>query len=284
MNLLSTLIYGHPGSGKTTYLDQLADILLEAYPRKVIRLVTAEESAPLHKKIAAGTVECWRLDRMRYPFEAIRFASQGYWPLKLDDPLSKYQPPTPATWEQVSATFFEGASSVGDYLLGGQAYGGLAARTGRGEKLGLDEKTVNFQDGSILIGGNNRSQYGTVQTEVLACIGYSRQLPCFLAWTAHQDQFDPQQGNESMIGPVIVGTAKMSAIIRSFGNVLHAYTCLAPDPKGEKRLYLTDHYWAMNPTVPMRARTQLPINPKRPDFIASGTNTVKDFLRLIHET
>lgn len=278
--LLSTLIYGHPGSGKTTYLNQLADILLEAWPSKIIRLVTAEESAPLLSKIAGGKIQCWHLDRMRYPFEALRFASQGYWPLKLDDPLSKYSAPSPETWEKVSATFFEGASSFGDYLLGSQAYGGLAARTARGEKLGLDEKTVNFQDGSVLVGGNNRSQYNTVQSDVLACIGYSRQLPCTLVWTAHQDQFVPAQGNESIIGPVIVGTAKMPAIIRAFGNVLHAYTCMAPDPKGEKRLYLTDHYWAMNPTVPMRARTQLPINPTRPDFIASGVNTMTDFLKL----
>lgn len=86
-------LYGTSTTGKTNLLRTAALGYHKATGKKV-RLVSAESAqrGPIEPAIRAGVIEPWWIDNATFPFERVRDAVQGAWPVDPDDPSSPVIP------------------------------------------------------------------------------------------------------------------------------------------------------------------------------------------------
>lgn len=259
MNDTTVLIYGGSGTGKSSLIAALAEHFLA--DGLTVKAAIAEESAPL-KRVKSEKFSMWNLGLREHPFDAVRFASQGFWPQILEDPKSKLVHTSADVW------LFEGLSTMGDLCLGATVSGGLAARYAEERGTGLEEKNVRFTDGQMKIGGNPQSHYGTVQRWMLDSMAVSRKLPGIKVWTAHELRVNDEKTMQPIVGPQIVGEAKTKTddIPRLFANVFHCGIKLEKKevkgygvvPIPVHRLYLSTHADELLKTMMYKAKSELP--------------------------
>jgi hypothetical protein len=258
-----TCVYGETHHGKTTFLSSVLHYLLSMNPKLRAKLCTAENFESLEPWQKAGVLDIWQIDIRQDPFDTIALASQGYWPEDTSDPSSKLLPPTrQKDYELIQARFFEGMSSYCDFMMGGYAKGGLAARSGRSERIGPAEETISFTDGASKVGGNPRTHYNITQRWIQGAVINSKKLPGTIIWTTHEVVAKDDRSGKAILGPELVGTAATSAAPRWFGNTIHAVRVdrRVPGEKGkdptlesEYRLYLKAHYTEEIPNIPYKA-------------------------------
>lgn len=247
MRSTSLLIYGQSGSGKSSITSELIKLALKEKLR--VKVILAEESLPIRK---LSEIEAWDITYRDYPFEAIRHASEGYWPqdrTKAKSPLSE---------TEADLWVFEGLSTMAELLMGSTVPGGLAARYARGMEIGQEEKTVRFKDGEQQIGGNPRTHYGVVQRWMLDCMSVARKLPGIKLWTAHELRVTDEKTSMPIVGPEIIGEAKTKgdSIPRLFGSMFHTELTI----KGGKlawKLHLGPHQDSVIASIICRAKTEM---------------------------
>lgn len=277
----STLIYGQPGTGKTALLYSFLKWMRVAEPNAVARLVSCENWATIQDAITKGHVVAWNINKWAHPFETLKFAAMGYWPEDVNDPKSKLVPPNEDTWKVVGATFFEGLSTFGDYMLEGYAPGGMAHRAAQGEDIKAREDSARFSDGQFKIGGNARTDYNIVQREMHGIVLLSHDLPCHLVWTSHETQGADDFGNLIM-GPEIVGDAATKRVPRWFANCLH--TMVIQDKADTKHVLFTRSHFdpdRLGVKVPFKAKHQIRDRDLVPLALSEGENTMVKFMDLV---
>jgi len=258
-----TLAYGETLHGKTSFLDSVMQYLLKQNPNTRARLATCENFDSLQPWIDAKVLDVWQLDQRDEPFDTIALASLGYWPIDPTDPTSKLLPPEKQKdFSMVEARFFEGMATYCDFMMGGYAKGGLAARSGRGERIGPAEETISFTDGGQKVGGNPRTHYNIAQRWIHGAVTNSKKLPGHVIWTSHEVVAKDDRSQKPILGPELVGTAATSSATRWFGNTIHVLRVdkRIPATQGretalvsEYRLYLKAHYSDEIPTIPYKA-------------------------------
>lgn len=145
-------IYGPSGTGKTSLIYSFMKWLRSKEPTAVGRLVSCENWATIQDAVDDGWIQGWNINARSNPFSTLRLATMGYWPEDPNNPASKLIPPTPESMAKVRAYFFEGMSSMADYLIGGYSIGGLADRAAHGEDMKAREDSARFKDGEFEIG------------------------------------------------------------------------------------------------------------------------------------
>lgn len=261
MAVMTAMIYGQSGTGKTSLLAAIAKYLAQLLPGTRSRAVTCEEYPALK---ASEHVDVWPVDGRKFPFETLQQAVEGWWPADPADPLSVPLPPKDKL-RGINAYFFEGTATMGDFMLGGYSFGGLSARIGRGEKIGTEEGAFRFDENTIHVGGVSRSHYHLVQKRMLDLIICSRRLPTLVFWTGHEIRVtDDSRPGFFFIGVEVVGQAATHYINRNVANVFH----LTNPPSGVKqggelipeyKLYVQDHYPTVGDlTTPFKAKIQVP--------------------------
>jgi hypothetical protein len=249
------MVYGDSGTGKTSLLAALAKQL-----NGTTRVVTCEEHPAL---LNVPNIQVWPIGLRPFPFESLQQAVEGWWPLNPQDPKSKLFPPTDETWATVRSVMFEGTATFSDYLMGGYAYGGLAARIGRGEKVGTGDETFRFDEGTVHVGGVGRSHYLLVQKRMMDLIVTSRRLPTIVMWTAHEIRLeDDSRPGFYFVGPEVAGKAATYYINRNYANVWHLASSAGPKVNGEAipeySLYVQDHYPRIGDIqTPYKAKIQI---------------------------
>jgi hypothetical protein len=258
-----TCAYGETLHGKTNFLASVIHYFLTEDPKSKIRLYTAENWESLEPYWKAGVLEVWEIDKCQEPFDTISMASMGYWPENPLDPKSKLIPlEKQKNTHLIKANLFEGMATFCDYMMGGYVRGGLAARSGRGERIGASEETTSFKDGSSSVGGNSRTHYNIVQRWIHGAVTNSKRLPGSVIWTSHEVVGKDDRSNKPILGPELVGTALTSSAPRWFGNTIHVMRVDKRIAGGngkdssiesDYRLYLKAHYSEEMPTIPYKA-------------------------------
>jgi hypothetical protein len=262
--MLNSIIcaYGETLHGKTNFLSSVLNYLIRNNPKQKARLYTAENWESLEPWVKAGVLEVWDITTRQEPFDTIAQASMGFWPIDCNDPASKLIAPSQQKgFDLVGATFYEGMATFCDFMMGGYAKGGLAARSGRGERVGPAEETISFVDGASKVGGNPRTHYNIVQRWIQGAIVNSKKLPGITVWTSHEVVAKDDRSQKPILGPELVGTAATSSAPRWFGNTIHVARVdkrIAPQGKepvlaSEYRLYLKPHFSEDMPNIPYKA-------------------------------
>jgi hypothetical protein len=212
--------------------------------------------------IKAGVLDVWQIDQRQEPFDAIAQASMGFWPVDPKDPASKLVAPSAQKDFGLTEVFmYEGMATFCDFMMGGYAKGGLAARSGRGERVGPAEETISFADGSSKVGGNPRTHYNVVQRWIHGAVMNSKRLPGTKIWTSHEVVAKDDRSGKPILGPELVGTAATSSAPRWFGNTIHIARvdkrAVGKDKEtlltSEYRCYLKPHFSEDMPTIPYKA-------------------------------
>jgi len=269
--------YGEPGTGKSEAANRVAE-LVATETGLTTRVLLGDGSRATYEDsglIGANIAQVLDYTARDYPLSTLEQLCEGWWPEDVDDPRSPLVPPsTPAKrttndLSSVGVYIIEGLSVAGTYLMGDQK-GGLAYRSGRGEKIGQDspirivdgdvDRLGNFVAGSGpggQFGANPPSHYNVAQRRVLTCVDRSKTLPMkWVIWTGHQRAVEDKISKEVLVGPEVVGGALTSQIQRVFNNTLHFVTAAkrvkggkdahtekaADDLDLEYRIYTRDHY------------------------------------------
>ena len=259
-----TLIYGDTLSGKTSFLESVIQHGLSRDKNFKARLYTAENWEALEPWERAGILEVCQIDIRQEPFDTIALATRGFIPADPLDPNSKWlKPEEQPTFPRIGAWLFEGMATFCDYMMGSSVKGGLAARSGRGERIGPAEETISFTDGGSKVGGNPRTHYNVTQRWIQSAVSRSKSLPGHVIWSSHEVVARDDRSQKPILGPELVGTAATSSAVRWFGNTIHALrvdTKIPPkggskEPllKSEYRLYLRAHYSEEIPNIPYKA-------------------------------
>jgi len=273
-------VHGDSGHGKTGICGSFSEWLQEKYPGTKARLITADNIDVVEPHIHAGLIDVWQIPLWDHPFEAINYASQGYWPQDTSNPKSKLLPPTAATWQSVRLLMFEGLSHFSDMLmkhlgdLGGEGKSiGPGTRTGKGD--GEKADLINFQDGDYGVGGNSMSHYNITQKEMRKYILASSVLPIPCLWTAHT--IKATEDNKPIYGPQLAGKAATAKVQSWFSALLHAHV----QPQGSAlsyRLYLKEHVDTKNcGPIPFKAIQRIPLpllDPKLKQTIENKWNEI----------
>ncbi len=271
---LFDLHYGAPGSAKTRSLMEVLRKLLADNPSKLVRVYTGDGSKIMYElAVKAGLFKPEQLKIMDFiirqsPFTTCQQITEGWWPENENDPASKMKKLTAKEVEQTCAWIFEGASVMGNYMLG-DAKGGLAQRAADGEVIGQESNIRITDDADYKFGGNAPAHYGLAQRHLLQNILRSKALPGYVGWTAHERVDDGERGgglkpgqgdkvriSDKQIGAELVGKALTGSISREFMNTLHYMiatkkTANGTDPvsgktqyvdKTEYRVYTRPHY------------------------------------------
>lgn len=272
-------------------------------PNAIGQVFTAEHTTSIEEKVNKGIIQTCDLNIFQQPFETMRMAVEGKWPDDPTDPKSKW---SPADFKKVRLRAYEGISTISDYLGGSGVGGGLAARAGRGERVGPAEETISFRDcsacgignkqcthGGTAIGGNSRSHYNIVQTEIAALVKKSHIHPVFNFWTAHEMKAKEDFTQMPIVGPEVFGQKATQHVPRWFANVLHLSTSKGKEvidkATGDKtsevvyRLWLKDHYDPASPTIPIKAKTSIHAKFAKevPAFLDGGGLAIGEFLDLL---
>jgi len=275
------IYYGLPATGKS---EAAAAILRQMHKEsgKRARVVVGDGSMLTYQYLVeAGVVDIMEFSSRPWPLDTMQKLVRGWWPEHSDDPESPLKPPTPADVKELNGYVFEGISVACNYIMG-NVEGGLAERSGRGEKIGqdspiriieghLDPKTGVLIPGSgpgTTFGGNPVAHYGVAQGHITGIVQQSRGLPVQVTiWTAHESVNDPEKDalvKELVGGPEVVGKALTTKIQRLFNNMPHfqsvgVRTKVDDDHTKRKvdeldleyRVYTRDHYNA-NGAINMR--------------------------------
>lgn len=266
-------VYGSSGTGKSEACARLVEAIYKDTGKRA-RLVIGDGSLLTYEYlIAAGVAQAVEFGAMAWPQDTLVKLSSGWW--LVDGTL--VPPGAPGNdLSNVGIYVFEGLSVAGAYIMG-NVHGGLAWRSGRGEKIGqdspirivegdIDPKTGKVIDGpGSSFGGNPPSHYNVAQRTLLDCLQRSKSLPVdAVVWTAHEATNNPENdlNRELIIGPEVVGKALTTSIQRSFNNTIHmctvtkrakaqdAFTGKAVDELDtEYRLYTRDHFSAAGTTM-----------------------------------
>lgn len=266
-------VYGSSGTGKSEACARLVEAIYKDTGKRA-RLVIGDGSLLTYEYlIAAGVAQAVEFGAMAWPQDTLVKLSSGWW--LVDGTL--VPPGAPGNdLSNVGIYVFEGLSVAGAYIMG-NVHGGLAWRSGRGEKIGQDspirivEGDVDPKTGKVIdgpgssFGGNPPSHYNVAQRTLLDCLQRSKSLPVdAVVWTAHEATNNPENdlNRELIIGPEVVGKALTTSIQRSFNNTIHmctvtkrakaqdAFTGKAVDELDtEYRLYTRDHFSAAGTTM-----------------------------------
>lgn len=267
-----TCAYGETLHGKTAFLSSVLQYCVSVDPHFRARLYTCENWEVLEPWVEAGVLGVWQLDQRQEPFDTIAQASRGFWPEDPTDPTSKLLPPERQdNFLAIGAHLFEGMATFCDFMMGGYAKGGLAARSGRGERIGPAEETICFIDGSekgadgkprTQVGGNARTHYNVAQRFIHGAVTNSKKLPGHVIWTTHEVVAKDDRSQKPILGPELVGTAATSSATRWFGNTIHVTRVdkrvvqtgkKEAELRSEYRLYLKPHYTEEIPNIPYKA-------------------------------
>lgn len=274
-------------------------------PNAIGRVYTCEHTTSIEEKVNKGIIQITNLNVFQQPFETMRMAITGKWPEEPDNPRSKWLPNTDPN---VLLSAYEGISTISEYLGGSGVEGGLASRAGRGDRVGPAEETISFRDcsecsntknkgacphGGTAIGGNSRSHYNIVQTEMASLVKRSHILPVFNIWTAHETKAKDDYTQMPIVGPDVFGQKATQHVPRWFANVLHLSVNKGKEVvdkvSGDKtnellyRLWLKDHYDPASPTIPIKAKTSIHAKfaADVPAFLDGGGLALGKFLDLL---
>ena len=270
MSMAMDMYYGDPGSGKTRALIEMVR-RNHTLTGKKARVLIGDGSRSMWDQIAeeggiAGIAEFVTRD---FPFTTCQQFTEGWWPVDANDPKSLMRKLTPQEMTDTNLWIYEGASVMGNYMMGDKQ-GGLAQRAADGESLGGDY-TVGFTDSKeYKFGGNSVIHYNLAQRHLLQDILRSKALPGMVIWSAHERMDDGQRSEgmakgsggskytigEKKVGPELVGKALTQTISRDFGNTLHFTTVTKKEQEGtdpltgktkylnktEYRVYTRDHF------------------------------------------
>jgi hypothetical protein len=279
-------IYGGPGTAKSESCARLIEHVYKT-TGQVARVVVGDGSALTYEHLVeAGIAEICDFGTRPWPQDTLQKLSSGYWPNPNTGELVplgfQIVDQNQVIWQNdltnVGVYIFEGMSVAGAYIMG-NVQGGLAERSGRGEKIGQDspirivEGEVDPKTGKVTsgpgtsFGGNPPSHYNVAQRTILECLQRSKALPVdYCLWTAHEADNNPEKdlNKESLVGPEVVGKALTGSIQRNFNNTLH---CVVASRKAkakevdkatqrtfdelvnEYRIYTQDHYSASGSTT-----------------------------------
>ena len=275
-------LYGGPATAKSESIARLIEHVFKT-TKKRARVAVGDGSALTYEHLVdAGIADLCDFGTRPWPQDTMQKLSEGYWP----DAKGNLVPTSDAEMATIGVYVFEGLSVAGAYIMG-NVKGGLAERSGRGEKIGQDspiriiEGDTNPANGQLIagsgpgstFGGNPPSHYNVAQRTILECLQRSKALPVdYVLWTAHEADNNPEkdQNKESLVGPEVVGKALTGSIQRNFNNTLHFVTVSKKertvDPHTGKptdksnlqyRLYTRDHFSATgNTTVRFKACTR----------------------------
>lgn len=288
--------YGETLHGKTSALSSVLKWGVSQKKNFKARLYTAENWETLEPWVKAGVLDVWQIDQRQEPFDTIAQASLGYWPEDPEDPESKViAPAKQEDFKAIDAWFFEGMATFCDFMMGNFAYGGLAARSGRGERIGPAEDTISFKDGDCKVGGNPRTHYNIAQRWIHSAVTNSKKLPGHKIWTSHEVVAKDDRSQKPILGPELVGTAATSQSTRWFGNTIHVLRVdtkvssgagKEASLKSEYRLYLKPHYSAEIPNIPYKAvmRTSPLIQDKAdkliPEYLLNDSHAYEKLMKI----
>ena len=290
-----SIAYGDSLWGKTTFLGSVLHYGLSKNPNFRARLYTAENYDALEPWIKAGILEVWAIDTRENPFDTVFQAAQGWFPIEPNNPTSAVRPPSVKDLEEISVWLYEGMATFCDFMMGSYAKGGLAARSGRGERIGPAEETVSFVDGASKIGGNPRTHYNIVQRWMHGAVKQSKKLPGHVIWTSHEVVAKDDRTQRPILGPELVGTAATSTCTRWFGNTIHVMRVDSKDKgKGketsltsEYRLYLKPHYSVDSPNIPYKAVLRVPAEVPQeevekiiPEYILNSRDSYSELMNI----
>lgn len=289
------LVYGPTGSGKTTWLLQLARHIFENTGKKT-RWYVGDQSLEMIDNegvIDDGVVEAWVYATRPNPLSVAQMMTEGAWPTDPLDPKSPLVKPTKPLREDYGMVVFEGLSVLATYIMG-SVEGGLAHRAARGEKMGQDPPFVisdKVGNTTIQFGGNSMAHYGFAQARIIDAILRSKALDVpVVYWTAHERTSEDREAKETIVGPDAAGKAMTSKIPLWFGNTIHLTTAQkrvkSKDVTSgrdvdhfvmERRAYTMDHcdpdgltsikFIANNRCPLLKNDKGIPVNPM-PEYIA----------------
>lgn len=264
-------IYGSPGSGKSEACARLIEHVFKTQ-KKLARVCVGDGSALTYQHLVdAGICELVDFSTMPWPQDTMQKLSDGWWP----DAHGILAKTDPAKMSTIGVYIFEGLSVAGSYIMG-NVKGGLADRSGRGEKIGqdspiriiegdVDPKTGKTSGPGTSFGGNPPTHYNVAQNSLQDCLQRSKALPMdYVVWVAHEADNNPDKdvNKESLVGPASVGKALTGIIQRNFNNTVHAVSVSKKvkmtDPHTGKaidqlvleyRLYTEDHFSASGATT-----------------------------------
>ncbi len=271
-------IYGDFGTGKTTLAIRLAKKLLSNGEK--VRLVTAENTMSIKEHIDSGFVEVFHVEGRDHPFDTLRKAVDGWWPIEPHKPeVSKLVAPTAATFEEYPLWMYEGTTTLSSYLDDNLVLGGLRQRSADGESIGINEPNkIRFTDGDVTVGGNSQVSYGIIQSEMVSLIKRSQRLRSYTIWTSHSDIIyqqivvngRPAQGRPLYGGPEVFGGALTGSIGKEFADVWRIGTTeveVEGTKYTERRLYVKEH---RDSDIPWKAKNSAgdERQDKVPDYFA----------------
>lgn len=259
------LVYGPPGSGKTTMLSMLASWLFIHKGLKT-RWIVGDGGFQTVQNLGlvkAGAVEFCEYSQRPEPGTTLELLCEGWWPGTTaipGTPFTKLEAPKPELFKEVGLWIFEGFSVGAQYLMS-NIQGGFAHRAANGERFGPDA-TVKFAD-AIDVGGGKRSHgtmtgwavYSQIQSVLLGCKRRTDNLPHTI-WTTHErDAEDKIENDSKWVGPEVAGKALTTKVAGLFGNTFHT-TTVQKKTKGKdqfsgadifnvqtlRRVYVANHY------------------------------------------
>ena len=289
---LSICAYGESARGKSSLGRKLIEAVRLIHPGAKAKIYTTEHSAAYQSEVSKGNALIWNLNTRETPFETIDFAAKGGWPVNVDDPKSPINITTKEDLLEFPIRIYEGLSTFSDFMGGGYVSGGLAARSGRGDRIGPAEETIKFVDGSISVGGNPRSHYNVVQTYIRGAVANSHKLPVYLLWTAHEEKAKEDRTGLPIVGPEVFGQKATQHVPRWFANVLHLSmnpltknTKDGPVIEPEYYMWLKPHYDPLSPGIPFIAKNSIDIEhqSKVPTFLKGGALALDEFIGLLKQ-
>lgn len=276
MSKVFDCLYGGPATGKSEAAARLIEHVFKTQKKRA-RVVVGDGSALTYEHLVqAGIADLCEFGTRAWPQDTMQKLSEGYWP----DAQGMLQPTSDIELQTIGVYVFEGLSVAGAYIMG-NVKGGLAERSGKGEKIGQDspiriiEGDVNPTNGQVIkgsgpgttFGGNPPSHYNVAQRTILECLQRSKALPCdYVLWTAHEADNNPEKdmNKESLVGPEVVGKALTGSIQRNFNNTLHFVSV------SKKERVVDKHTGKPTDTAKLEYRIYT-----RDHFSASGTSTVR---------
>jgi hypothetical protein len=292
--IFSMAAYSESGAGKSTLAKHFLKWLdTSGYdPNRQMRVYTAEHDAAYNKLVKDGRALVWQVDERETPFETLDLAVRGWWPKDLKDPTSPLRPPTKDELNGRIVRIYEGISTFSDFMGTGYASGGLAARGGRGERIGPAEETIKFKDGEMGVGGNPRSHYNVVQGYIKGFIRLSMRLYGYNIWTAHEEKGKDSLTGLPIVGPEVYGQKATAQVPRLFPNVLHLTKRLIEkrmkdgtvELSPDFRLWLKDHpIDPTNASVVFKAKTSMDDEffNELPNSLEGGAKAIGQFMDLL---
>jgi hypothetical protein len=158
----------------------------------------------------------------------------------------------------VGAVAFDGLTSMSDWVMMS-----LADRRGRNEIGGEKTALGSIRSGDIMIGGNNRADYGFAQTQAEKWLLASAAIPGLVLppiWSCLESRADDGV-TLPFYGPAIAGQAKIGKVPQWVGN--YVGTTIITDEKGKKewRLYLEEYRGEDGVPHPYKCRAEPKVLP-----------------------